>query len=162
MPPTTGPISNSIRVDNLVRPFMTKSLQELLGQSGKVEKFWIDAIKTHCYATVSLLPVLFFFLLFVLDCHFFLLISFCPLQFSSTEEAESARNALLDLVWPEFAGKKLSVNFVPEEEVDSKLNSSNTVKPVQDLKAVPPPPLPAKERRPEPVPSKKRGEIAAL
>lgn len=43
----------SVAVWGLGRPFMVGQLKDLLEQSGKVEQFWINKIKSHCFVTVS-------------------------------------------------------------------------------------------------------------
>ena len=44
-----------IHVANLVRPYTLNQLKELLGRTGTLvaDGFWIDKIKSHCYASVS-------------------------------------------------------------------------------------------------------------
>ncbi|KAE8691239.1 hypothetical protein F3Y22_tig00110890pilonHSYRG00161 [Hibiscus syriacus] len=44
---------HSLRVDNFIRPFTLKAVQQLLGKTGTVTSFWMDHIKTHCYVTYS-------------------------------------------------------------------------------------------------------------
>lgn len=46
------PVSSSVYVTNLVRPFMLPQLKELLSEHGELDYFWIDSIKSHCYVTV--------------------------------------------------------------------------------------------------------------
>lgn len=79
VPPASNPVSCTIRVDGFVRPFTLPKAQALVAEMGGgplVEKgFWMNAIKTHCYAT-----------------------------FSCTEHAAKAREALYNLVWPERGG----------------------------------------------------------
>ena len=38
---------------NLQRPFVNSALEVLLGKYGKIEKFWLDFIKTHSYVQVN-------------------------------------------------------------------------------------------------------------
>ena len=53
--PARNTESVNIHVKNLVRPFTLNQLKELLGKSGTLvdDGFWIDKIKSHCYAVVS-------------------------------------------------------------------------------------------------------------
>ncbi|CAA2994460.1 Hypothetical predicted protein [Olea europaea subsp. europaea] len=52
VPPSAKTPTNSLRIDNFLRPFTLKAVQELLGKTGKVCNFWMDQIKTHCYVMV--------------------------------------------------------------------------------------------------------------
>ncbi|CAL5061516.1 unnamed protein product [Urochloa decumbens] len=52
VPPSQNPATTSLRIDQFVRPFTLKAVQELLGKTGSVSSFWMDHIKTHCYVTV--------------------------------------------------------------------------------------------------------------
>ena len=54
--PARNPESVNIHVKNLVRPFTERQLKELLGKTGTLKDggFWIDKIKSHCYAVVRL------------------------------------------------------------------------------------------------------------
>ena len=53
--PARNAVSNIVHVRNLVRPFTVLQLKELLRRNGNLieDQFWIDSIKSHCYATVS-------------------------------------------------------------------------------------------------------------
>ena len=58
--PSRRPESNIVHVMNLVRPYTLNQLKELLGRSGKLQAedgFWIDNIKSHCYAVVRTLQL---------------------------------------------------------------------------------------------------------
>ena len=52
--PARRPASNVVHVTGLVRPFTVGQLKELLGRTGTLadDGFWIDSIKSHCYAVV--------------------------------------------------------------------------------------------------------------
>lgn len=52
--PSRHPESEVLHVRNLVRPFTLNQLKELLGKHGTLAEdgFWIDKIKSHCYAVV--------------------------------------------------------------------------------------------------------------
>lgn len=53
--PARNPVTNIVHLRNLVRPFTLLQLKDLLRRTGTLtdDKFWIDSIKSHCYATVS-------------------------------------------------------------------------------------------------------------
>jgi hypothetical protein len=51
--PTPIPVTESIYIANLVRPFTVGQLKEALERFGTVVFFWIDPIKSHAYVTVS-------------------------------------------------------------------------------------------------------------
>ena len=55
--PARSPESNIVHVVGLVRPYTLGQLKELLNRTGTVAEdgFWIDKIKSHCYAIVSCL-----------------------------------------------------------------------------------------------------------
>ena len=41
-------------ITNLQRPFVNSALEALLSKYGKINNFWLDFIKTHCYVEVSI------------------------------------------------------------------------------------------------------------
>ena len=45
-------MSKCLLILNLQRPFVTNSLDSLLIGYGKVERFWLDYINSHCYVEV--------------------------------------------------------------------------------------------------------------
>ncbi|OEL27023.1 hypothetical protein BAE44_0011958 [Dichanthelium oligosanthes] len=92
VPPSQKPATTSLRIDQFVRPLTLKAVQELLGKTGSVQKFWMDHIKTHCYVT-----------------------------FSSVDEAVATRDAVYNLQWPPNNGKKLIAEFVDPQEVKLKV-----------------------------------------
>ncbi|KAL1924004.1 uncharacterized protein VTP21DRAFT_7039 [Calcarisporiella thermophila] len=53
VPESQHPPTTTLAVRNFVRPLQVKQVEELLNKFGKVEKFWMDSIKTHCYVTYS-------------------------------------------------------------------------------------------------------------
>ncbi|KAI3911544.1 hypothetical protein MKW92_052413 [Papaver armeniacum] len=91
VPPSAKPPTTSLRIDNFLRPFTLKAVQELLAKTGAVCSFWMDHIKTHCYVT-----------------------------YSSVEEATETRNALYNLQWPTNGGKLLAADFVDPEDVKTR------------------------------------------
>ncbi|CAN6711461.1 unnamed protein product [Malus baccata var. baccata] len=97
VPPSQKAPTNSLRIDHFLRPFTLKAVQELLGKTGSVTDFWMDHIKTHCYVT-----------------------------YSSVEEALETRNAVYNLQWPPNGGRLLAVEFVDPQEVQTRLQASQT------------------------------------
>ena len=81
-------LSCSIIVANLRRPFTNIELKEKLEGFGKVDYFWINQIKTHCFVTYS-------------DC----------------EESNKALEGLNMTVWPQ-GGRKLVTSFVKTEDLE--------------------------------------------
>lgn len=47
-------VSSAIIVKGFVRPLIIRQAQDLFAKYGKVKRFWMDSIKTHCYVIVSL------------------------------------------------------------------------------------------------------------
>ena len=54
-----NPPSCILHITNLVRPFALSQLKDFLSEDGKVvtDGFWINKIKSHCFAVVSNLTV---------------------------------------------------------------------------------------------------------
>ncbi|KAI7863518.1 hypothetical protein BDF14DRAFT_1745399 [Spinellus fusiger] len=46
----------AIYLKGFVRPLIIKHVQELIGKYGKVKRFWMDTIKTHCYVVYESVP----------------------------------------------------------------------------------------------------------
>ncbi|KAE9604766.1 putative transcription regulator SAP family [Lupinus albus] len=112
VPPSQRPPTNSLRIDRFLRPFTLKAVQELLGKTGKVNSFWMDQIKTHCYVT-----------------------------YSSIEEATETRNAVYNLQWPLNGGRLLVAEYVEPEEVKLKIEPPpSQAPPFSGGPAIPPAP----------------------
>lgn len=90
-----GPSTCSVRVDGFVRPFRQSEAQQLLERHGSVRKFWMDAIKTHCYVL-----------------------------FETVEQAAEARRALSGMTWPVTSDAKLKIVNVPDEDVDAAVSGT--------------------------------------
>ncbi|KAF2284090.1 hypothetical protein GH714_018925 [Hevea brasiliensis] len=114
VPPSQRPHTNSLRIDNFVRPFTLKAVQELLGKTGKVTSFWMDQIKTHCYVS-----------------------------YSSVEEAIETRNAVYNLQWPSNGGRLLAAEFVEPKEVKLKVEAPPAAPVTPGATAAPPLPEPS-------------------
>ncbi|KAK9062242.1 hypothetical protein SSX86_019428 [Deinandra increscens subsp. villosa] len=152
VPPSSKTPTTSLRIDNFLRPFTLKAVQEFLGKTGTVVSFWMDQIKTHCYVT-----------------------------YASIEEATETRNAVCNLQWPVNGGRLLMADFVDPQEVKNRVEppppspaipatttippSTTTMQPTQPSPRLkqqlppppslpPPPPLsnppPARNRAPPP------------
>lgn len=89
--PPRGKTSNIIHLCNLVRPFTLGQLKELLHRTGTIEEegFWIDKIKSHCYA-----------------------------KYTAIEEAVATRNSLHGVKWPASNPKFLAVDYAEQDELD--------------------------------------------
>ncbi|KAK8577983.1 hypothetical protein V6N13_076657 [Hibiscus sabdariffa] len=94
VPPSQKAPTTSLRIDNFLRPFTLKAVQELLGKTGTVTSFWMDHIKTHCYVT-----------------------------YSSVEEAIDTRSAVYNLQWPPNGGRLLVADFVDPLEVKTRVDA---------------------------------------
>lgn len=116
VPPSRRAATNSLRIDQFLRPFTLKAVQELLGKTGSVSSFWMDQIKTHCYVT-----------------------------YSSTEEAIETRNAVYNLQWPTNGGRLLIAEFVDPEEVKMKLEAPPTPTPAVNSAPIVPPAPPSSQ-----------------
>ncbi|KAI7875951.1 hypothetical protein K492DRAFT_210675 [Lichtheimia hyalospora FSU 10163] len=87
-PPKENNVTNSaIYIKGFVRPLIVRHVQELIGQYGTVKRFWMDAIKTHCYVI-----------------------------YDSTEEAKAAFDGIDGIVFPRDTGRKVTVgNLTPQQ-----------------------------------------------
>lgn len=93
-----NPESTVLFISGLVRPYTLPQLKKLLCLNGLIieEKFWIDKIKSKCYAV-----------------------------YSTVEEAVKTREALHGLKWPQSSPKDLCVEFATLEDIDRCLNPEN-------------------------------------
>ncbi|XP_019265881.1 PREDICTED: apoptotic chromatin condensation inducer in the nucleus-like isoform X5 [Nicotiana attenuata] len=115
VPPSSKVPTNSLLIENFLRPFTLKAVQELLSKTGTVTNFWMDAIKTHCFVS-----------------------------FASVEEAIETRNAVYNLQWPPHGGKLLVAEFVDPQGVKDKVEAppqspSTHATPVTTIPAAAPP-----------------------
>ncbi|KAL2528207.1 uncharacterized protein Fot_20808 [Forsythia ovata] len=94
VPPSAKPHTTALRIDNFLRPFTLKAVQELIGKTGTITNFWMDHIKTHCYVS-----------------------------YSSVEEAVETRNAMYNLQWPPNGGRLLVAEFVDPQEVKTRVEA---------------------------------------
>lgn len=81
-------ISNTIHIFNLVRPFTLPALKDLVLQFGEVSSFALDSFKANCYVS-----------------------------YTTQASAEEAKRKLEGLKWPFESGRKLSVEFATEDEL---------------------------------------------
>jgi hypothetical protein len=72
-----------LQISNLVRPFTHNQLLDLLSTYGKVSDFWMNSIKSNCFA-----------------------------NFSSLAELANASQELQGMVWPKGTGCPLSVSIL--------------------------------------------------
>lgn len=98
IPPAKNAPSRFILVNNLVRPFTLKKLQDLLEASGHMDSdnFWIDKIKSKCIAC-----------------------------FETIEQATKARESLHGLRWPDGNPKTLVVDFTTQSGLDEAREKEN-------------------------------------
>ncbi|KAJ8530860.1 hypothetical protein K7X08_023741 [Anisodus acutangulus] len=110
VPKSSKTATNSLKIENFLRPFTLKAVQELLGRTGEVCSFWMDQIKTHCYV-----------------------------MYSSVEEAIETRNAVYNLQWPPNGGRLLVADFVDPQQVQTKVEGREPASPPNNTSpAVPP------------------------
>ncbi|XP_065828271.1 apoptotic chromatin condensation inducer in the nucleus-like [Oscarella lobularis] len=88
--PARNPLSTIIHVTNLVRPFTIPQIKELLSQKAALKDFWMDKIKSNCYAL-----------------------------YATDDDAEASRENLHKLKWPNTSPKFLSVDYATLEEFNS-------------------------------------------
>ncbi|KAK4341418.1 hypothetical protein RND71_039919 [Anisodus tanguticus] len=93
VPKSSKIATNSLKIENFLRPFTLKAVQGLLARTGEACSFWMDQIKTHCYVT-----------------------------YSSVEEAIETRNAVYNLQWPPKGGRLLVADFVDPQQVQIKID----------------------------------------
>ncbi|KAK2384685.1 apoptotic chromatin condensation inducer in the nucleus [Trifolium repens] len=129
VPPSQRSPTNSLRIDNFLRPFTLKAVHELLDKTGNFTSFWMDEIKTHCYVS-----------------------------YSTVEEATETRNAVYNLQWPSNGGRLLVAEYVDPQEVQMKLgfphvaiNNDSTVPPETPTSLPEPSPCQHREQPPVPV-----------
>lgn len=94
--PPRNPASNIVHVRNLTRPYTLGQLKELLGRTGTLvpgSGFWIDKIKSHCYAT-----------------------------YEDESQAAATRKALHGTRWPLSNPKTLNVDFATQDELEFHKN----------------------------------------
>lgn len=110
--PSKNPESTVLFISGLVRPYTLPQLKKLICANGPIdeEKFWIDKIKSKCYAV-----------------------------YSTVEEAVKTREALHGLKWPQSSPKDLCVDFATFEDIDRCLHPENYENLPPPRKASPPP-----------------------
>ncbi|KAI8061911.1 hypothetical protein BDF21DRAFT_131797 [Thamnidium elegans] len=81
--------SSAIYVKGFVRPLIIRTVQELFGKYGKIKRFWMDSIKTHCYVV-----------------------------YETDAEAKSAFAEINGIVFPKDTGKVLTVGGLTPEQVE--------------------------------------------
>jgi len=81
------PPSAVLLIKNFVRPFTVQQAKDFLGQNGTLKTFWMDTIRTHCFAT-----------------------------FETEEQAQATREAIDGVEWPLQHGRRLHADFSTEED----------------------------------------------
>lgn len=88
-PSSRHPVSNIVHIRGLTRPFTERQLRsEIEKYGGEISDFWIDKVKSHCFAKLS-----------------------------SSDDAKSVREAMHDMVWPDGNPKRLAIVFETEENM---------------------------------------------
>jgi hypothetical protein len=85
-----------LHITNFVRPFTLGQARARIEEIGRVQFFWMNAIKSECFVTVA-----------------------------GLQEAERMKETLDGRVWPEGTGKELRVEFVPETKVPKREEESS-------------------------------------
>ncbi|KAF7721988.1 hypothetical protein EC973_003870 [Apophysomyces ossiformis] len=81
--------TSAIFIKGFLRPLIIRHVQEFIGKFGTVKRFWMDAIKTHCYVV-----------------------------YESQEEAQKAFDGIDGVVFPADTGRKLSVGGLTPEQAE--------------------------------------------
>lgn len=76
---------------------------EIEKHGGEIADFWIDKVKSHCFAKVSFLKIL--------------LSAIIMYQLATEADAHKVMKAMHDKVWPEGNPKKLAIVFDNEDNV---------------------------------------------
>ncbi|KAJ1564787.1 hypothetical protein HK096_006277, partial [Nowakowskiella sp. JEL0078] len=87
VPQASIPSTDTILVSNFVRPLQVSAVKELLEQYGDVKFFWMDKIKTHCYAT-----------------------------FNTVANATKARESVYGITFPPEHGRLLTADYISSEK----------------------------------------------
>ncbi|GES85190.1 apoptotic chromatin condensation inducer in the nucleus-like [Rhizophagus clarus] len=86
IPPPQHEPTSTLHIKNFVRPLTLPMVRDLLEQFGRIEYFWMDKIKSHCYV-----------------------------KFETTESAISARETLWHIIFPPETGRPLELEFLTFE-----------------------------------------------
>ncbi|ORY98570.1 hypothetical protein BCR43DRAFT_198071 [Syncephalastrum racemosum] len=86
------PTSNAIIITNLVRPLITRRVQEYVSQHGTVKRFFLDAIKTHAYVI-----------------------------YENNEQAVAAYRGMDGIQFPKDTGRNIAVRGMTAEQVESMI-----------------------------------------
>ncbi|KAI9470821.1 MAG: hypothetical protein EXX96DRAFT_653899 [Benjaminiella poitrasii] len=94
----TGDLNNAIDssalyVKGFIRPLIIRHVQELFSKYGEVKRFWMDAIKTHCYVIYE----------------------------KESEAAEAFKN-VNGLTFPVETGRKLTVGSLSNEQIEKLID----------------------------------------
>lgn len=84
------PPSAVLLIKNFVRPFTVQQAKDFLGQNGTLKTFWMDTIRTHCFAT-----------------------------FETEEQAQATREAVDGVEWPLQHGRRLHADFSTAEDAEA-------------------------------------------
>lgn len=86
-----------VLIKNFVRPFTIPAVKDLLGQFGTINDFWMDQLKSKCFA-----------------------------KYDAIEMASECVRRLSGLRWPLDTGRALEAHCVTEEEMRSEIESEDS------------------------------------
>ncbi|KAG0181075.1 hypothetical protein DFQ28_007395 [Apophysomyces sp. BC1034] len=89
--------SSAIYIKGFLRPLIIRHVQEFIGKFGTVKRFWMDAIKTHCYVV-----------------------------YESQQEAQKAYEGINGVVFPVDTGRKLTVGGLTPEQAESLIEQEQS------------------------------------
>ncbi|KAI9482537.1 hypothetical protein BDB00DRAFT_857547 [Zychaea mexicana] len=93
----TSVTSSAIYIKGFVRPLIIRHVQELINQYGTVKRFWMDAIKTHCYVI-----------------------------YETEKEAKDAFGGIDGIVFPRDTGRKVQVGGLTPEQAEALIGQEQT------------------------------------
>ncbi|EGT32529.1 CBN-ACIN-1 protein [Caenorhabditis brenneri] len=100
-PSSRHPVSNIVHIRGLTRPFTERQLRgEIEKHGGEITDFWIDKVKSHCFAKLH-----------------------------SASDAKRVIEAMHDTVWPDGNPKRLAIVHETEENMNKyKEGNESTIK----------------------------------
>ncbi|POW19277.1 hypothetical protein PSHT_04882 [Puccinia striiformis] len=92
--PDQPPLTNSLYISNLVRPYTIPQLKNKLSEFGQITYFWIDPIRSHAYVTYE----------------------------DERSSLDSYKSMHQNQIWPPETGRKLTIVFIPTSEIPRLIN----------------------------------------
>ncbi|KAJ3123888.1 hypothetical protein HK098_001588 [Nowakowskiella sp. JEL0407] len=132
-PPTCDP-TDTIIVRNFVRPLKLPDVRTLLEKYGELKFFWMDKIKTHCYAA-----------------------------YSTIQEASHAREDIFGIVFPDTSfGRALQTDFITEENAQKQIAENEAKQSGQSRNEARSPPLRKPYTPSIPVPEVQKDKVRGI